>query len=1051
MRTPVVHPRWRRRLRCCHDRRIVDASSTSQAPGRGGDPYANDELCPDDAALVELLAGRLDDIGRRALHAHVDRCPRCRDLLAHLARFTAADPHAHARASAAIEQAVTVASGSHDAAGRRTIASGTRIGHFAIVAEIGQGGMGTVFSAHDTRLGRRVALKLVTVAGTGGPAAESSQRLQREAQAMAAISHPNVVTVHEVGSFGAEVFVAMELVDGDTLAGWLAVPRSWSEIVRTFVAAGRGLAAAHDAGLVHRDFKPHNVLVTERGRVCVTDFGLVQAGPWISADRPAGEITLDDRAMTLSETGQVMGTLRYMPPEQLRGEPTDARADQFAFCVALFEALYRQHPFGDGAHAWVVAARDGTPPARVDTGAAPRQIHRAIVRGLAADRQLRFPSMAALLDQLEAGLGRRRRFALAIGGGAIVGLAAFAGFAAGHPTPRACERSGDTSFGASWRDPARHEAVERASAVGTLDPQSWPRIAARLDAYVERGERLRAEVCERIDAQQGSERALAERTLACLEMHDDVLTAVIELVGSERESGAIEPLDVIYGLAPTDACAEVSARASIAAPPPVAAEDEVRSIRRRVAGASALGWGGRPEQAIASLQTMLGEAEQLGYPPLLAEIHHAVGIASEATDVPAAIASLRSAHAEALRAGADVAVVETMTSLASLLADRGEAPEQAAWMVEEIEAWRARLGLRETPELHSVRATIARARGELDDAIAWGIRMVELSEREHASPSILVTAHANLGAMFAERHELARAREHATRALELSEAAYGPMHRRTLRCRTNLVGLAYMLGDPADAEAMGLELLAAYEATGIAELPEGAVTLTMLGMIARAQGRYDAAQGYDTRALEIRIRVFGELHRLVVESREKLALDELGAGEPAAAVAQLRRAVAMRLELHPATHPAIAQARIELSRALTAAGEPREADLEARAALAQLEASFASDDARLYGPLLYAGIAAIGVDDFDRALVELEHAASLAAATAMTPLDWAELELATARAQARGDRHSPRARELVTRARARLTGADPAETKLIAEIEQWLAEPAPRSSSPATR
>ncbi|MBC8068787.1 MAG: tetratricopeptide repeat protein, partial [Deltaproteobacteria bacterium] len=542
-------------------------------------------------------------------------------------------------------------------------------------------------------------------------------------------------------------------------------------------------------------------------------------------------------------------------------------------------------------------------------------------------------------------------------------------------------------------DPVRREAVARTTLTARRGAELWPRVETRLDDYADDGEQLRAQVCERVDAQRGSERGLAERTLACLAMHDQVLDVVVELLAGDEDSG--DPLDVVDALGTPTACEQIDARASVAVPPPPQLDAAVRSLRRRIAAATAVAWAGRPEQAIASLQGLLAEVDALGYPPLQIDVHHALGKAMQTTDVDAAIEQLSAAHALALRLGADLEAVATLHSLATVLAERSEDIERAAWMLGELEGWRARLGLAENPGVASLHATIARARGDLDGAIEWGEQALALSIG--ASPAVRTTLHASLGAMYAERQQLPRAREHTELARELAERAYGPTHRRTLRCRANLVGLEYRLGHFAQAETMGRALLDDFAASGSAELPETAVTRTMLGMVARARGEFEGALQDDRRALDIRTRVFGERHRLVAESLEKIALDELGAGRPMAALTQLRRVVALRRELHPSSHPAVAQARIELARALLAAGEAVEADREAHAALAQLESSFARDDVRLYGPFLYAGMAALGVDDFDRARVDLDRAAELGEIAELEPLDQAELELARAR------------------------------------------------------
>jgi eukaryotic-like serine/threonine-protein kinase len=215
-----------------------------------------------------------------------------------------------------------------------------RVGRYQLCEELGAGAMGVVYRARDPRLDRAIAIKLVR---HGGATPAGSARLLREAQAMARLCHPNVVPIFDVGPAGGAVFLAMPLLEGGTLRSWLSDrPRSVDAILDRFVAAGRGLAAAHGAGLVHRDFKPDNVLLDADGEVHVGDFGLARlAGDEPGSVEPADELSVDE----LTRTGAVVGTPPYMAPEQLRGLPIDARADQFSFCVALWEAIFGERPF----------------------------------------------------------------------------------------------------------------------------------------------------------------------------------------------------------------------------------------------------------------------------------------------------------------------------------------------------------------------------------------------------------------------------------------------------------------------------------------------------------------------------------------------------------------------------------------------------------------------------------------------------------------------------------------------------------------------------------
>ncbi|MBX7084495.1 MAG: serine/threonine protein kinase, partial [Nannocystaceae bacterium] len=268
-----------------------------------------------------------------------------------------------------------------------------RVGRYTVLRHLGKGGMGQVLEALDPELDRRVALKLLRV-GRGGTAANA--RLLREAQVMARISDPHVVQVYDAGLAGDRVFLAMELVRGRTLRQWLAAgPRPWREILRVMIDAGRGLAAAHAVGVIHRDFKPDNVLVDDDGRVRVADFGLANLErAAVAAARPGN---FEGRFVGLTQTGAIVGTPLYMAPEQHAGLELDARADQFSFCVALHEALLGAHPYpGTTAielAAAVLAGRYVAPPSRRGL---PRALVRAIERGLATDPGRRFVDIEAL-------------------------------------------------------------------------------------------------------------------------------------------------------------------------------------------------------------------------------------------------------------------------------------------------------------------------------------------------------------------------------------------------------------------------------------------------------------------------------------------------------------------------------------------------------------------------------------------------------------------------------------------------------------------------------
>jgi predicted Ser/Thr protein kinase len=305
---------------------------------------------------------------------------------------------------------------------------GDRIGRYVVEEVLGQGGMGVVVAARDPGLARQVALKVVRH-DIGDPAYRA--RMVREARAMAQLEHPHVVRVYDAGDEG-DIFIAMELIRGETLGRWMrARARPWREVVRRFLAAGRGLAAAHHAGLVHRDFKPDNVLVrTSDHRICVTDFGLAvplnelsSAEPTLDSAVSGEEDTVQGAPVGITRTGAAIGTPPYMAPEQHRGEEVDARADIFGFCVSLYEGLYGERPFapeGEGVAGWAAAIERGVVRPAARGRRVPRAVRRAVVRGLATDPAARWPTMDELLRALERAAGWWWLRPAAIAAGAVV-------------------------------------------------------------------------------------------------------------------------------------------------------------------------------------------------------------------------------------------------------------------------------------------------------------------------------------------------------------------------------------------------------------------------------------------------------------------------------------------------------------------------------------------------------------------------------------------------------------------------------------------------------
>jgi hypothetical protein len=344
-------------------------------------------------------------VDARQFETHVSQCARCRQRL--LDSSAVADTCSAAASVDSVCPTLPLDAGATE----HEPAIGARFGRYIVLDWLGAGGMGVVYAAYDPELNRRVALKVLRSTADPSPV---RGLLLREAQAMARLAHRNVATVFDVGSVGERVFIAMELVEGGTLGAWLRrARRPRGEILARFLAAGHGLAAAHAAGLMHRDFKPDNVLIGDDGRVCVTDFGLARpvAGPPAGPERPDAAGECCDRE---ASPARPAGTVVYMAPEQYRGRPTDARADQFSFAVALYEALYGERPFSSDRFA---AADDAVGhrvrPAPRRSGVPPAW-RRVLIRALRAAPEDRYPSIDELLIALAPDRPWRRARRLAI-------------------------------------------------------------------------------------------------------------------------------------------------------------------------------------------------------------------------------------------------------------------------------------------------------------------------------------------------------------------------------------------------------------------------------------------------------------------------------------------------------------------------------------------------------------------------------------------------------------------------------------------------------------
>ncbi len=729
--------------------------------------------------------------------------------------------------------------------------------------------MGSVYRARDPKLDREVAVKLLHHHGT------SPQRLLREARAVARIQHPNVVAVHDVGEYEdgrghVGVFMVMELVRGQDLRAWLADGhREADAVLECFLGAGRGLAAAHAADIIHRDFKPANVLLDEDGRPMVSDFGLAQGTAEPRTEPTAAEPGEEDGSLPLSApltaVGTVLGTPRYMSPEQHRGDPLGPKTDQFSFCVALVEALQRRPPFDGQGRALYRNKEAG----RVDVSGLDLDAIkvRALLRGMAANPEERWPSMDALLSALRR---RPRRFQWVAAGLAALGIGG-AAYAASQPDPIDC--AAQAEYAAEVWNPERRTAVDRV----LVDPaRPGSEVAAAhvrgvLDRAAEGMNTVSVQACEAAPS-DGS-----EPVLACLERHRDRLGAIVERIAQGDDAARQYSADLVALLPPPGECAEASSRGADAAVSDprlfevqlaLAAHDHAlaKSIvdpwledATGPARADALLLRARLDYTTLSLDEVLASSSEA---LALAEAAGRDGLAADALvvramslkDGPAAqlaearrTLELARAKAERLPSGPGryaVAIANTDAAICLREAYQREVPPKTC----AEKAMRAvELAPEDTPGLAKTlnQATEAhRMAGNLEDAAAVGERSLQLHRRIYGPhhPALVIT-HRTLARIASTRGDIDAALDHLDHAVRLSSPPIATTAAAGFAPRFERAGLRSKRGDHEGA-------LADYEACLPVAPPQyrGAVqevtafTLFLLGRHADALEAVDAVE-----------------------------------------------------------------------------------------------------------------------------------------------------------------------------------------------------------------
>ncbi len=791
---------------------------------------------------------------------------------------------------------------------------GQAIDRFVVLGLVGRGAMGEVYAAYDPELDRKVAIKLLRARG----AADGKSRLLREAQAIAKLQHPNVVVVYDVGTHGEDVFIAMEFIEGRTVNGWLqAGRRAPREIVEVYVAAGRGLAAAHAAGLVHRDFKPDNVMVTSDGQVRVMDFGLArhvrEGEPEAAASAPgpaaaAGAVDVDRTidlggtaraaespgastasggylAMKLTQTGAMLGTPAYMAPEQFAGLRTDERTDQFSFCVALYEALYDQRPFaGDNVLALMTSVTTGAvrpPPAKAQV---PGWIRRALLRGLAVAPENRYPSMTALLVALTTDpLVRVRRWTAALILAAAVVVPALALRHASSSRAALCRGGGDRLRGiweVSGAPSDRKAAIHRAFvATGTSYAEAAFTSASRyLDDYAARWAALYADACEATHVRGEQSAEVLDLRMACLNERLTDLRALTDVFLTADPKVVENAVSGAGRLPRLDRCADLGLLRAVVPPPDEAARARVEALRAQLAQLSAAWRAGRCGQTDGAARELLAEIRAVGYKPLLAEALASYGLDGDSClPGPERARLLEEGFAVGLESRQDEAAARAAAVMPATLADR----------------------LRQT-ELARHWLTIARAQ------IA----------RIGGSPTLSATVDGGESLILGVEGRGLEAAAAARRAREGQERALGPEHPYTIMCM-NMEGLALQVAGEYDQALATLTAARDRTAQVLGPVhPYVGMMENNRGEVLNLMHRYGEARTTFARAVDVWT-ASGAEPMMLSYARTGLGLALLGQHLPLDAVAPLTAALEARVR-DRAAPDLLGETRFALARALWA-------------------------------------------------------------------------------------------------------------------------------------
>ena len=884
--------------------------------GPGNSQNKSRSACPDPNMLGAYLDDTLSEEKKRFVDTHIEMCQECRLAV----QVGKRDQQKHEDLVLSQTPDNTLDQLCNQLVPFSQFSPGKTIGRYITVKPLGLGGMSEVYSAYDPELDRRIALKLMRTDVYADSRIESNvTRLMKEAKAMAQLSHPNVISVYDVMKVDGQVVIAMEYISGGTLRSWLqAKPRSWQEIVEKFVLAGQGLAAAHAAKLVHRDFKPANVLVEKDGQVCVTDFGLVrgldQEEDPNPTKFPAFNIRWDE---SLTKTGAYIGTPAYMSPEQLLGEKSDTRSDQFCFCVALFESLYEQRPFmGETAEELKESVLSGEIAPVDKSKEVPERLYDIIKQGLEVNPEDRYPSMEDLLEQLrhdpeeevrKKRVLRNRR----LGWIAVILLSVVlpvgVWYGMRYRTVQLCKAS-EEEFTGIWDNTTKPSVKGAFLATGKPYAQeTWKRIEKAFDKYLTDWSLMRGKICEAKHIQGTESEELFDLRMTCLKDRKQELQALSK-VFAIADSGVLKKaIQASLSLTGIDNCADEKAlRAPYPPPKSIELKRRVDSIRERLAEVKALIKIGKYKQGLKLAQMLVKEARAVDYQPVQAQaMYWLANMLERAGKYKESETTLREAARLAGESRDGLLLVKTMTDLMWVVRRQGRYEEALTT------GRNAELMLSASGGDNLVRAKllthigiVLQNQGEFDEALEYyqkslAMRVKTLGPEHHNVTGSLL----NIGSVFRSKGEYDKALEYYQKSLTIQEKTLGPEHPAVADSLLNIGTVFHNLGQHDKALKYYQKSLTIYEKTLGPQHPAVALALNNIGVLFRDWGEYDKALEYYQKSMAIREKSLGPQHDDVAGSLQNISIVLYNQGKFDKALESFQKSLAIRAKtLGPEHH-----------------------------------------------------------------------------------------------------------------------------------------------------